>query len=618
MRRPPASGFQMNGSSGATSAGGDPGRVEGHVLEFERRSRAVLAADIVGYTRLMEAAESQTHSRFRLLRVAVIDPAIVAHRGEIVKNTGDGYIAVFETPLDAIRCALELQHAVRDHEAAHSPDRRLEFRMGIHWDPIIFDLDDVYGHGVNTAVRLQQVAPAGGIVISSALRDSLGDAPGFDVTDLGDLRLKNFARPVRAFLLLAAGVDRNAFLNLFGLSSVTAGLPSLAILPFRSLTAEPDDSYFAEGFVEDIITSLSNLQDLLVVSRGSTMAFRRREIDPFEVGEKLGVQYLLSGRVARSGPKLRLWVELVDVATTSILWSEKYDFAMQELFALQDEIAIKIVGQIAKRVRQHEITRALRKAPQSLTAYDYLLRALDLLYRLDFDNFSKARTLLEKAREEDPTYAAPFAYSAHWHMFNIAEGWSSDVTADAEEVIRLSNCAIERDPSNGLAVALQGHGRAMFFRDYDVAIDLVDRATLISPSNAWAWTFSSGPYGFVGKTKIAIQRAEHATRLSPIDTHAFFGMCLLGQNHYLNGTFEDAIRWSRKALNLNPRFGNAARVLAASLVAVGRTEEAQRVAEHHRQILPRFRVSDYARRCPFEEPAASLYVNRLQEAGIPR
>ena len=202
-------------------------------------------------------------------------------------------------------------------------------------------------------------------------------------------------------------------------------------------------------------------------------------------------------------------------------------------------------------------------------------------------------------------------------MFNIAEGWSSDVDADAQEVIRLSNCAIERDRSNGLAFALQGHARAMLFRDYDAAIDCVDRATTISPSNSWAWTFSSGPYGFVGRTKAAVARAERAILLSPADPYAFFKLVLLGQNHYLDGAYEDAIRWSQKSLNLNPRFGNAARVLATSLVAVGRVEAARRVADHHRQILPGFRVSDYARRCPFEEPAASLYVDRLKGAGIP-
>jgi adenylate cyclase len=594
----------MIDSSGAASARGNPGLVEDPVLGFEKRPRAVLAADLVGYTRLMEVAELETHRRFRLLRVGVIDPLIISHRGEIVKNTGDGYVAVFETPSDATRCALELQQQVRDREAGHPPERRLEFRMGIHWDPVIFDLNDVYGHGVNTAVRLQQVASAGGIVVSSALRDAFGSAPNLDVEDLGEIRLKNLSRPVHAFSLVAAGGERHPALDPSRVRAGTAALPSVALLPFRSLMEDADDAYFAEGFIEDIVASLSNLQDLLVVSRGSTMAFRQREVDPVELGARLGVQYFVSGRVSRSGRQLRLWVE-------------RYKFGIAEIFELQDDITIQIVGQIATHVRKTEIKRALRKPPQSLNAYDYFLRALDLMYRLDLSNFHRARTLLEQARKEDDTYATPFAFSALWQMFNIAEGWSSDVDADAQETLRLSNCAIERDPSHGLAFALQGHARGLLFRDYDMAIDDVDRATMLSPGNSWAWTFSSGPYGFVGRTQEAIARAEHAIRLSPIDAQAFVALCLLGQNHYLNGTFDEAIRWSRKAVNLNPRFGNAVRVLAASLVAVGRVQDAQRVAEHHRQILPDFRVADYARRCPFKQPAASGYVNRLQEAGIP-
>lgn len=606
---------QMTGSK-AMAAGGNPSLARDALLEFERRSRAVLAADVVGYTRLMELAEVDTHRRLRFLRVGLIDPLIIAHRGEIVKNTGDGYIAVFESPSDAVQCALELQCGVRDHQASQSSEQRLEFKMGIHWDPIIFDFNDVYGHGVNTAVRLQQFAPAGGVVISSALRDSLGHAANLEVVDLGELPLKNLSHPVRAFLLHRDQMDRHPNLTFFRSTLSNTSLPSIAVLPFVNLNANVDDLYFTGGFIEDIITSLSNLQDLLVVSRASTMNFRNGAIDAAEVGEKLGVQYLVSGRVSRSGQKMRLWVELTDVATATILWKEKHDLQMSEIFDLQDDIAIKVVGQIVTRVRETEVKRALRKPPQSLTAYDYLLRALDLLYRLDYASFSTARTLLERAREEDPSYAAPFAFAAHWHMFNIAEGWSSDLRADADEVIRLSNCAIDRDPFNGLAFALQGQAKAMFFRDYDVAMHFVDRATTISPSNSWAWTFSSGPYGFVGKTDAAIARAERAIRLSPIDLQSFFKLCLLGQNHYLNGTFDDAIRWSRKSLNLNPRFGNAARVLAASLVAVGQLDEAQRVAEHHRQILPQFSVSEYARRCPFKEPAASQYVDRLRKAGI--
>jgi adenylate cyclase len=583
------------------------------VPEFEKRSRAVLVADVVGYSRLMEAAEFETHARMRALRVNVCDPSIVSHRGEVVKNTGDGFIAIFESPLDAVQCAAELQQEFVSQAARHPPERRIAFRIGLHWEPVILDGNDVFGGGVNIAVRLQTSAPAGGVVVSAALKDVLDDRSGLTLDDLGELRLKNLSRPIHAFALRLPGVDPVVSP---GKALGAAKLPSVAVLPFTNLSGEPKDRYFADGFAEDIIVTLSNLPELLVVSRGSTIKFRGHAVDSVEISERLGVRYLLSGSIRGMNGRIRISVELLDASTASLLWAESYDAEMKEIFNVQDEIAVKIVGKIATYIRRSEIRQAMRKPPHSLDAYDCLLQALDLLYRLDFASFSRARTFLERAREEDPGYAAPYAYSAHWHMFNIAEGWSTDSDADTGEVIRLSQCAIERDPCNGYALAIQGHARSMFHRDYDAAVDLFDRALAVSPNNSWAWVFSSGTYGFIGDPAAGIARAERAIRLSPLDDQAFFNLCLLAQNHYLNGTFEDAIRWSRKSLSLNPRFGNTVRVLAASLVAVGRHEEAQTLSRYHTQILPRFRVSDYARRCPFKEPQASLYIERLGAAGI--
>lgn len=584
--------------------------------ELERSFRAVLVADVVGYTRLMEAAELETHARYRVLRVGIADPTIISHRGEVVKNTGDGFVAVFESPADALRCAAQLQEEVAAQEEPRPPERRIMFRIGIHWEPVIFDLNDVYGAGVNIAVRLQTVAPAGGIVVSASLLQQAGDLSEFKLEDIGELQLKNLSRPVHAFSLRLPGVDRSATLGVPGRPSGWARPPSIAVLPFTNLSDKSDDSYFAEGFVEDIVVTLGNLPELLVVSRNSTIAFRRRAFDPGQVSEKLGVRYALSGKIRRAGERIRLSVELVDGSTDSVVWAEKYDTGLAEVFDVQDEIALKIVAKIATYVHRTEVTRALRKAPQNLNAYDYLLRALDLLYRLDFASAAQAKTLLEKACEEDDAYAAPWAFLARWHMLNLGESWFS-VDREASEVIRLSDRAIQRDASNALALSLQGHAKAMFFRDYDAAVDLFDRALAASPNSAWAWMFSSATYGFIGNAPEGIRRSERAIRLSPLDQQAFGNYARLGQNHYLNGTYDDAIRWSRKTLHLNPRFGSAVRVLAASLIAAGRTDEARQMSLYHTQILPRFKLSEYAPRCPFREPQATLYVERLEQAGIP-
>ncbi len=450
-------------------------------------------------------------------------------------------------------------------------------------------------------------------MVSSALLDQVPDRAEFAFDDLGKLSLKNLTQPVRGFALSVPGSAR-ADLRRPADEPKAARLPAIAVLPFAHLSSDVQDGYFAEGFADDIIVTLGNIPELVVVSRGSTIPFRRRPVDPGEVSEKLGVRYVLSGSVRRTQNRIRISVELVDAVDASVVWAERYDEPIDEVFNLQDEIAIRIVGKIATYVRRAELQRALRKPPQSLNAYDWLLRGLDLLYRLDFGSLAQARTCLERARDEDRDYSAPYAFLAHWHMFAIAEGWASGTEAGLGEVVRLAQCAVERDPCNALAVAIEGHARAMFFRDYDAGIELCDRATAISPNNSWAWVFSSGPYGFVGDPRMGIARAERAIRLAPLGQQAFFNYTLLAQNQYLAGSFGDAVRWSRKALHLNPRFGNAARVLAASLVASGQGAEAGQVGALHRRMLPSFRVSDYARRCPFEEPQASRYVARLRAA----
>lgn len=588
--------------------------LEAAPVTFERRFRAVLVADVVGYTRLVEAAELETLARFRALRVTIVDPTVISHRGEVAASTGDGFVAVFESPADALSCAVQLQQELAASQTGQPELRRIVFRMGMHWDPVILDTHDVSGTGVIVAVRLQGIAPPGGVVVSSALLEQVGEKAALHIRDLGDVSLKNFSKPVHAFLI--SSDIMNSLSPMPGRYVSPRRLPSIAVLPFVDVSDERSDRYFAQGFADDIVITLSNLSELFVVSRGSTVAFADGPADPVKVSEKLGVRYVLKGRLRRAGARLRIWVELEDAATGEVVWTERYDAMLDDVFAVQDEITIKAASSIARFITTSEVRRAARIPPQNLNAYDHLLRGVDLLYRLDSTTFPEARALLERASEADPDYAAPYAFAAHWHMFNIAEGWSTAAESDTREIIRLTDCAIQRDPANALALAIQGHARAMFFRDHASALDLIERATTASPNSAWAWAFGSGTPGFVGDPATGIHRAERAIRLSPLDQQVFFSYCLLAQNHYLAGSYDDAIRWSRKALSLNPRFGNAVRVLAASLVATGHVASAQEIALHHGTILPRFRLSEYAARCPFQAAEASAYVARLATAGI--
>lgn len=575
--------------------------------------KAVLFADVVEFTRLMELDSVDTYRRFRQLKVSVIDPLIVSCRGETVKNTGDGFVCVFDVASDALRCAQQLHRRVKDAQPADLVDEAIVWRVGLHWGRLIHDQNDVFGHVVNVASRLQELAPPGSTVVSQDFLEASDANLNFEKTDLGPVQLKNLSAPIPAALL--GGLDSLNHLTSVEMSEQDM-VPSIALLPFDNLSASPETENLAVGFVDDIITSLSNLKEIFTVSNGSTTGLAQTKSDMNEIVEKLGVQYLFSGRIHSYHPNWRLSVELTDALSGEVVWADQYKILIDEIFDLQDEITLNIVRQISSHVQTRQVRKALRKAPQSLTAYDYFLRALNLIYQLNPENFELAKTLLNNAIREDPTWGAPFALLAHWHMFRAAEGWSNDPEQDVAQVLRDATLAIERDETNALAHALLGQALGLFEHDLEAAKAYVDRARYISPNSAWAWTFSSGPYGFGGETETAIKFAERGLRLSPIDQHAFFMQGLLAQNHYLHGNHAESTAWARRSLAANPRFGNAARILIASLSAQGMDDAASRIVSHHNTIAPKFRLSQYKTRCPFIKEHAEIYIDSLTRAGV--
>jgi len=582
-------------------------------FDFGPEFRAILFADVVGYSKLMEADSVATYKRFRSIRVKVIDPLIVSKRGRVVKNTGDGFICTFEVPADAVSCANELHLSVQDAQKDLDNELKLLFRVGLHWGQLIRDKDDVFGHVVNVASRLQDKAPPGGTVISRDILRASNLSPNMKTTDLGRLRLKNLADPVESVLV---GELSNLKSGASPETDWHKTLPSIALLPFEVLSPTPGIEVIGKGFVDDIITSLSNLREILTVANGSTIGLTKTASTMPDIIERLGVQYLFSGRIRNHGKNWRLSVELIEAYSGELVWAERYDFFADEVFDLQDEITLRIVRQLAAHLQTKQVQKALRKPPQSLTAYDYFLRALDLIYRLTPENFELSKTLLNNAIREDSSYASPFALSALWHLFRLAEGWSDDPKTDADAVLADAKRAIERDEANALAHAILGQAQGIVEHDLNAAKASVDLARSISPNSAWAWTFSSGPYGFSGDTKTAIAHAERGLRLSPLDRHVFFMQGLLAQNHYLHGNHAEAITWARRSLAAKPRFGNAARVPIASLSALGQRDEASKIALHHNRMAPGFHLSAYAKRCPFTPEDAKIYVDRLNRAGV--
>jgi adenylate cyclase len=396
------------------------------------------------------------------------------------------------------------------------------------------------------------------------------------------------------------------------------GRPSIAVLPFREDGENETDSYFGNGIVEDIVGAFASLHELLVISRSSTIRYRGTRVDVCEVGRDLSVTYALSGSVRRAGQRLRVSVELAETARGAVVWASHFDGSSEDLFALQDQIAGRVVSTIAPQVREAELRRALRKRPDSMEAYDCVLRALALIYRLKPDDFAEARTWLEKATALDPGYATPYALLAIWHSIRFGQGWSSDPAADQAEVMRLASAAVERDSFDAMALALCGHAKSILLHEFDEAIALFDRALAASPNSAIAWIRSSPTYSYLGDGREAIRRAEQGLRLSPFDPHIFFAHSILGLGYYVTGDYEEAVRWGRIAREENGQFTANLRILAVSLGALGHTDEAREVGEALLTVEPKFEVARFVARYAIRDPDRSEHFARhLRLAGLP-
>jgi adenylate cyclase len=580
--------------------------------QAQRRSVALLFADVTGYSRLSELAEEDTHVRLMSLRSEVLEPSFAQHDGRLIRSYGDGFFAAFDEVSGAIRCAISIQKQVTRREAAVPADRRIAFRIGLNACEAIFEADDIYGDGVNIAARLQAYADPGGIVMPATLAEQPGTLFDIPTIDLGDLYLLNISKPVRAIGLQIAAPSPAP------LYSGGEKRPSLAVLPFANLPPEAAGSYFADGIAEDIVRGLGGLHELFVISRASTLHYAGADIDVRAVGEQLGVRYVLRGNVRRGQGRLRIATELCDALTGAVLHADRYDGEAADLFTLQDQIATRVVATIAPHVRQWELRRVLRKPPDSRDAYDLMLQALDLLYRFDYASFSRARGLLQLAIENDLDYAAPYAYAAQWHIFRISQGWTSDPAADSREAAQLAALAIERDQHDAVGLALHGHALSWFFKQYDGALVFLDRAVNAGPSCAMAWTMNSLTHSYIGDGPTAVARAEHALRLSPYDPHAFYYHTNLAMAHYANGTYEEAVAYGYRAIAQGPRFVAAMRVLIVSLVTLGRTDDARQIAGMLMNVQPNFRVGEYRPVCPFKSPdAVALWIARLMTAGLP-
>jgi TolB-like protein/Tfp pilus assembly protein PilF len=580
----------------------------------ERRLTAILAADVAGYSRLMGADEEGTLAQLKAHRRALVDPKITEHRGRIVKTTGDGMLVEFASVVDALRCAVEVQRGMIERNAEVPQDKRIEFRMGIHQGDIIIDGGDIFGDGVNVAARLEALAEPGGICVSARVQEDVRGRLDIGFEDLGEQTLKNIAWPVRVYRVqptVAAASPRPAL--------PLPDKPSIAVLPFQNMSGDPEQEYFADGIVEEIITALSRIRWLFVIARNSSFTYKGRPVDVKQVGRELGVRYVLEGSVRKAGSRVRIAGQLVDASTGAHIWAERFEGTIEDVFDLQDQVTASVVGAITPKLEQVEIERTRRKPTESLDAYDYYLRGTAIVNQMTREANREALRLFSKAIELDPDFALAYARAAHCYVFRKINGWIVDREQEVAEASRLSKRALELGKDDALALSFAGFALAVVAGDLDSGIAFTDRALVLGPNLAGAWYYSGAIRLFRGEPDTAIERVARAMRLSPLDVRMYAWQSVTGAAHFLAGRYDEATLWAMKSLRDQPNYLAAIRTLAASHALAGRLEEAQKAMTRLRQLHPVLRVSNLDHVLPpFRRPEdRAKFVEALRKAGLP-
>ncbi|WP_245310718.1 adenylate/guanylate cyclase domain-containing protein, partial [Bradyrhizobium valentinum] len=487
----------------------------------ERRLAAILAADVAGSCRLIGIDEEGTLAQLKALRKTLFDPKIAEHHGRIVKNTGDGVLVEFASIVDAVRCADEIQRGVAEQNIDVPQVKRIEFRIGIHVGDIIIEENDIFGDGVNIAVRLEGIAEPGGVSISDDAHRQIRGKIGIDYDDMGPQVLKNIAEPMRVWRARIGPSFSPAMLTKppteTSLPLALPDKPSIAVLPFQNLSGDPEQEYFADGMVEDIITGLSRSKSLFVIARHSTFTYKGKAIDIKQVGRELGVRYVLEGSVRKAGNRVRITGQLVDAATGNHIWADRYDSTLEDMFDLQDRVTSSVIGAISPQLERAEIERAQRKPTESLQAYDYYLRAYASFYKFTREAHLEALKLTEIASGIDPEFAAAYALGARCYLQRKAFGWSTDTAQERIEARRLARRAIELDKDDPSVLAMAGHALAYVVGEVEEGAALLTRAINLDPNLVIARQWSGFTHLWLGNVDAAIEQFKVALRLSPLD-----------------------------------------------------------------------------------------------------
>ncbi len=528
----------------------------------ERRLTAILAADIAGYSRLMGLDEAGTLARLRAHRRELIDPKIAERKGRIVKTTGDGILIEFPSVVEAVACAVAVQRGMAERNVSAPEDQRIVFRVGVNLGDIIVEGDDIHGDGVNVAARLEGIAEPGGICISGTVRDHIGDRLDLAFDDMGEQKLKNIARPLRVYRIRLAATESTKPVPAEGIPVLALpDKPSIAVLPFQNMSGDPEQEYFVDGMVEEIITALSRIRWLFVIARNSTFTYKGRVVDVKQVGRELGVRYVLEGSVRKGGNRVRITAQLIEAATGSHLWADRFDGSLDDVFELQDKVASNVAGIIEPTLQSSEIHRSTARSTADATTYDLYLRALSTMFSFSKEAISKALDFLDREITRDPDYGPALACAAVCRYHIDHNGWSDNPEQNRRFGIENARHALvvgEEDPGIlvNAAIAL-----AYFGDDIRATLGLIDRALALNPNFARAWYVGAGLWIWAGDHDAAIEWLENSLRFSP-RTRVGGSFSILGAVHFSKRQFDEAAPKLLIAVQEHPTSPAALRLLA--------------------------------------------------------
>ena len=548
----------------------------------ERRLAAILAADVAGYSRLIESDEEGTLGRLRALRRELVDPKIAGHRGRVVKTTGDGLLVEFASVIDALRCAAEVQAAIAESNAPLPPARRIDFRIGIHQGDVVAEDGDIFGDGVNVAARLEGLAEPGGICVSARVQEDAAGKLDLIFADMGDQALKNITRPVRAFRVAMDAAASGTRPSVPALP--LPDKPSIAVLPFANMSGDPEQEYFADGMVEEIITALSRIRWLFVIARNSSFTYKGQAVDVKQVGRELGVRYVLEGSVRKAGGRVRITAQLIEATSGTHLWADRFDGSLEDVFDLQDKVAASVAGVIEPALQTAEAGRSANRPTNDLTAYDLYLRAWAMILS-SARHYPEALGLLEQAIARDPRYGPALAQAAICCVRLVVDGRSKDPDADALKGADFARRALEVAGDDPAILANAAQALAYFGEDIGATMALVDRALALNPNFARGWHVSGTLTMWAGKPEIAIEHIEAALRLSP-RARVGSSLAFVGRAHFLNRRFEEAVPKLLLAIQEDPSYPEPYRSLASCYAHMGRLDEAREVVRRLRAVTP--------------------------------